>query len=629
MSPRAIALAAAVAAGVAGWLAHPPSDLWLLAFTVPALLATAVTASDLPPWRLGAVTGLVTNLAMLHWLRFRATVVAWLLLAVIMAAWMALLAVLLHRLVQRRWTIALVPLVWVGIDAWSNAWPFGGFGWATLGVSQVDNGWLTPLGRVLGEKGFTLVVVTLSLAAWLAIRDALAARRGEFSPVVTGSTATETATSPGLWQRRAPRREDGDTDATTTRSTSGAETQEARGVLLLSTAGRDAAQRMGDGAWVGTAALVVTMLAVTLVTIAPPPTVGTADVVAIQPNDVEVPDDTYTAITRRLAGQAVDLTRAEVDANGPADIVVWPEGTIGRDPARDPQLAGAIVDGAAATGGGLVVGTDLEDPDSDGYRRVSIVVDEAGAVTDTYVKQRLVPFGEFVPMRWAFDWYPALAQVSRDAIPGTAADNVVVTTPDGRDLRVAVAICFETMFPDAIRANILAEGPAQFLVSSTSDASFGRTGQPDQHLDQVRMRAIETGRWAVHAAVSGTTAVVDQSGRVVAGDTDLFTLDTVRADVGLVDGPTPFLRIGDVLDPVTRALVVVVALALAIATRRRRPDPSGSGGPESVATSNALADTPWAEAPGADTPGADAPRPDPPTPDASSDVRADSSGTQQ
>ena len=570
MSPRVVALATAVAAGVAGWLAHPPWGLWLLAFTVPALLATSVTASDLPPWRLGALAGLVTNVTMLHWLRFRATVVAWLLLAVIMAAWMALLAVLLHRLLQRRWTIALVPPVWVGIDAWSNAWPFGGFGWATLGVSQVANGWLTPLGRVLGEKGYTLVVVTLSLAAWLAVRDALAARRGDFAPSVTGSLATETATSPGLW-RRADR-----PDGARPSATPGAAepVNGSRGLVLLSQAGRDAVGRIGDGAWVGTAVLVLGMLTVTLVTVGPPEAVGTADVVAIQPNDVEVPDDTYTVITRRLASQAVALTRAEVATNGRADIVVWPEGTIGRDPARDPELARAIEEGARATGGGLVVGTDLEDPDSDGYRRVSIVVDDRGTVTDTYVKQRLVPFGEFVPLRWAFDWYPALEQVSRDAIPGTAADNVVVTTPDGRDIRAAVAICFETMFGDAIRANILAEGPAEFLVSSTSDASFGRTGQPDQHLDQVRMRAIETGRWAVHAAVSGTTAFVDQSGRVVAGGTDLFTLEAVRSEVGLVDGLTPYLRIGDVLDPLTRSLVLLVALVL-LATGRRGRAPAG------------------------------------------------------
>ena len=574
MTPRTIAIGAAVAAGLAGWLVHPPWNMWLLAFTVPALLATALTAGDLPPWMVGAMSGLVTNLALLHWLRFRATVVAWVVLALIMAAWMALLAVLMARLLQRAWTVPLIPLVWVGIDAWRGSWPFGGFGWASLGISQVNNGWLVPVGRVLGEKGYTLFVVAISLAAWVAVRDALAARRGDLTPVVTGSVATETAGWPGRRPHTDPAGSNrADTGGGTTgpgQERAGERQDDAGGLLLLSAAGRRAASRMGDGAWLGTAMLVVTLLAVTLVTVGPPAQSGEVDVLAVQPNDIEVPNADYTTITREIATHAVTLTRDAVDEDGPADIVVWPEGTIGRDPARDPELAAAIREGAAITGGGLLVGTDLEDPDSDGYERVSLVVDGDGEVTDTYVKQRLVPFGEYVPLRWAFDWYPTLDQVSRDAIASPTAANVVVGTPSGQDVVVAVAICFETMFGDVVADNILSDGRAQLLVSSTSDATFGRSGQPDQHLDQVRMRAIETGRNAVHAAVSGTTAFVDQSGVVTAGATDLFTLTTVRHRVGLVEGLTPFLRMGDLLD-LTKWLVVVVALGLVVVARRR-PD---------------------------------------------------------
>lgn len=566
MTPRATAVATAVAAGLAGWLAFPPWGLWMLAFAVPALLATAVTASDLSAWKMGAITGLVTNVALLHWLRFRATVVAWLLLAVIMAVWMALLATLLHRLLQRRWTIALIPFVWVGIEAWRNAWPFGGFGWATLGISQVDNAWFTPVGRVLGEKGYTFLVVALSLSVWLAIRDAMAARRGDFIPPVSGTAGTETSTWPASLRRRTDAATDGPHDSRM-RLDGDVDGSDNTGLLLRSEAGRRAVSVMGDGAWVGTGAVVVTMLAVTLTTVGPPAVVDTLDVVAIQPNDIAVPDADYTTITRRLAEQAVALTRGEVESNGPADMVVWPEGSIGRDPALDPELAAAIMAGARITGGGLVVGTDLEDPDSDGYRRVSLVVDQDGTVTDTYVKRRLVPFGEFVPLRWVFDWYPALDQVSRDAIPSDHADNVVVTTPTGRAIVVAVAICFETMYSDVVMANVLVDDPAAVLVSSTSDATFGRSGQPAQHLDQIRMRAIETGREAVHAAVSGTTAFIDQDGRIVAGGTELFTQTSVRHTMGLVEGTTPFLRWGDLLD-MTRWLVLVVVAGLWIAQRR-------------------------------------------------------------
>lgn len=541
--PRQLALATAVAAGAVQVVAHAWLGWTWLAWLAPALLATAVTVSDIRPARLGFLSGLVFAVPLLHWIRFRATVVAWLLLALVVAAWMALLAWGLYHLLQRRWTILLAPVWWVGIEAWRNAWPWSGFGWATLGITQVGNSWLTPLGRVVGEKGYTFVVVALSLALWVAVRDGLAARRHDGDDV--GATATQTNGRDSPWP--------GDS-------------------------------RVTAGATPGMLALVATMLGVTLVTVGPPGTDDTIDVVAVQPNDITDPSTDYTTVTHRLAEQSVALTSRALDAGGPADMVVWPEGAIGRDPGRDPVLAAALEEAGARTGGRLLVGTDLEDPDSTGFHRVSIVVGEDGTTTDTYVKQDLVPFGEYVPLRSVLDWYPALQQVSRDAIPGRAPDNVVMTGRDDRSIVVAVGICFETMYPQTLVDNMFAhDRVADLVVTSTSSASFGNSDQPFQHLAQARMRAIETGRWVVHATSSGVTAMVDQHGRVRTDPTDLFEQDWVRAEVGLATGLTPFVRLGDVLDPVTRVAAGVILLGLLVAGRRARSERHvGARGPSTA-----------------------------------------------
>lgn len=567
-SSRALALLAAVAAGGVQLLAHPPMAWAWLAFLAPALLALAVTVSDLRPASLGFVAGVILYVPLLSWLRFRATIVGWLLLALVMAAWMALLAWGLHHLLQRRWTMLLAPLWWVGIDAWRNTVPWDGFGWATLGITQVGNDWLVPLGRVFGEKGHTLVVVALSLAAWAAVQDGLAARSD--------------ADAHRTWLRISPREGATTTGANGDRATGdqvvgpgNARQDPDRGWTLLSDRARGVAARAGEGATPGMLALAGVMMAVTLVTIEAPARVGTIDVVAVQPNDMEVPAADVTTGIRRLADQSLALTRDALAQQGPADLVVWPEGAIGRDPARDPHLQEVLDEAGALTRGRLLVGTDLEDPDSDGFHRVSIVVDEDGGVSDTYVKQVLVPFGEYVPLRSLLDWYPALHQIPRDAIPGTRPHNVVVPQPDGRDLVVAVAICFETLYPQTVADNIVADDRvARLLVSSTSSSSYGRSGQPEQHLSQARMRAIEVGRWTVHATSSGVTALVDQAGEVLTDRTRLFTQDWVRGEVGLADGLTPFVRMGDVLAPTTRTVagLVLVVLLVSLWRRRRRRD---------------------------------------------------------
>ncbi len=512
---------AAIAAGVLLVLAQPPVAARPLAFLVPALLAFAAESAPgigRRPATLGVVGGLVGNMWLVHWVSLRAGLLAWVLLGLVGAAWWALSAELLAWALRRRWSTVIAPLLWVGVDAWRGSWPLSGFGWGTLGVAQAGSDWLAPLARVLGEKGLTLAVVAMSLSAWVAVRDGWIAHVATRREDPTPSPDAPIATTPAL-----------------------------------------------EAARFGLAGLVATVLVVTLVTVEPPPETGTLDVLAVQGNDLEFPTGPYLQDARTVARQALEATEASVAADGPPALVVWPEGTVGMDPARDAELAGIVDRAGAVTEGRLVLGTDFENPDGDGLFRVSTRVATDGTLGPTYVKRQLVPFGEYVPFRSLLSWYPPLEQVPRDVIPGTEPASLDV---DGTS--VAVAICFESMYPEVVRSNLLAgDRPSELVVVSTSDSSYGRSGQPAQHVDQSRMRALETGRWVVHATTSGITTLVDPSG-TLHGGTDLFTVDTVRGEVGLVTGLTPFLRIGDVLAPTTRLLVVLVLLSLLIHRLRTR-----------------------------------------------------------
>ena len=219
--------------------------------------------------------------------------------------------------------------------------------------------------------------------------------------------------------------------------------------------------------------------------------------------------------------------------------------------------------GGRATEGRLLAGTILDGTQPRTFQNTVLAVDADGQVVDRYQKRHLVPFGEYVPFRSALDWFPPLDQVPRDGQPGGPAHRVVVD-----DLDVAVAICFETLFPSVVRQNVLAgEQPAGIVVAATNDASFGRGGEAAQHIAQSQLRALETGRWVVHGAVSGASAFVDPDGDVH-GRTDLFEATTRRMTVGATSGRTPFLVTGDWLGPVTMLGLAVLAL-LGLARRRR------------------------------------------------------------
>jgi apolipoprotein N-acyltransferase len=84
------------------------------------------------------------------------------------------------------------------------------------------------------------------------------------------------------------------------------------------------------------------------------------------------------------------------------------------------------------------------------------------------------------------------------------------------------------------------------------------------------MRAAETGRPVVQAAISGITAVIDANG-VVHDRTQLFDPTVVQTTVAATTGETPYVRYGEWATQASFAGVgAALALGLARAVRRRR-----------------------------------------------------------
>ncbi|HSK24263.1 MAG TPA: apolipoprotein N-acyltransferase [Egicoccus sp.] len=512
-----LAPALAAAAGLAVLASHPPVGWWWLSFLAPGLLLAALevdaavaTREGRPsrPFRLGLLTGLSTFGPMLSWLIMPAGTLGWALLATVQAAFFGLLAVAVRPLLRSAWLPLAVALAWTGVDAWRAVWPLNGFEWGAVSYAHTDGSWLLPVARLVGGPGITLLVVAIGAAAYVVVRDAVEGLRArESGPVEHALAGT-----------RAP-------------------------VLVL----------------VG--ALLVSVLA----TIEPPAPTGSLDVLAVQGNDIrhweEEVDDASFRITTQMRDLTVDATRE----GPPPQLTVWPEASIDTDPFSERGARFLpLLEAAATTSDHLLAGMNIDGPDPrTGFWRTQLLVDDAGEEVGRYDKRRVVPFGEYIPARRFLEWFPPLEQIPRDILPHPEAHNVEVG-----DVPVAVLICFETLFPSINRSNILTgDEPARLIVAATTDASYGISGEADQHLAQSRLRAVESGRWVVHASLSGASAFVDPHGRV-SDKTDLFTATTIRREVPLVDGLTPYLVIGDVVGWLARAGVALL-LAWAFWLRRR------------------------------------------------------------
>lgn len=325
---------------------------------------------------------------------------------------------------------------------------------------------------------------------------------------------------------------------------------------------RCVAARRARGLWRPAAAVAaVGVLAAAMGVPRPAPTGAVLDVAAVQGNDLElapIADRGDEGRVVAVVDRMVDATRRLAGAPAP-DLVVWPENALDADP-REVEVLGAAVREAITLAGGapLLAGALLDGPRDGTFLNTMALFDPE--LVDIYTKRRLVPFGEYVPWRSVLGDFGPLRQIPSDGVPG-----------DGpRVLSVAGALvgpitCYESVFSELVGDQVRAG--AQLLVVSTNNASFGRTPASRQHLAFSQVRAVETGRWVLHAGISGLSGVVSPDAEVTQR-TELFEQAVVRARLPLVEGLTPATRAG--AWPERAVLVVAAAGLLSLGLNRRR-----------------------------------------------------------
>jgi apolipoprotein N-acyltransferase len=287
-----------------------------------------------------------------------------------------------------------------------------------------------------------------------------------------------------------------------------------------------------------------------------PHTAAPVRIAVVQPGVVATADARFerqVQLTRRLAGTHPDL-------------VVWGESSIGEDLTSHAAMAGRLAALSAQVGADLLVNVDAEKADGSGISKTSELIGPHGVVGPTYDKMRLVPFGEYIPLRSVLGWATSVGKAAgEDRRPGTR--QVVMDTGS---LRFGPLVCFETAFPDMSRH--LAGDGAQLLVAQSSTSSFQHSWAPAQHASLAALRAAETWRPMVHATLTGISAVYDADGRPVGHRIGTGASTTEMYQVPLATGVSPYVRFGDWV-PRVALLLVLSALAYEVTRRVRGPQP--------------------------------------------------------
>ena len=178
-----------------------------------------------------------------------------------------------------------------------------------------------------------------------------------------------------------------------------------------------------------------------------------------------------------------------------------------------------------------------------------------------YDKQRLVPFGEYIPME---SWLRGAIEFFDLPMSSFSLPNKQSTPLQIGDTPVAASVCYEIAYPELVRSEVNAGTSLMLTVSN--DTWFEGSHGPSQHLQIARMRALENHRWLIRATNNGHTAVIDPLGRIAAQAPDRST-QVLQTEVWPNTESTVYQRFGSYPTLLSWLALFVVAL---IYSRRQR-----------------------------------------------------------
>ena len=226
------------------------------------------------------------------------------------------------------------------------------------------------------------------------------------------------------------------------------------------------------------------------------------------------------------------------------DLIVWPESSIPLFQTDIQPFLEAMDEQAKNTNTAWVTGIpywDLKASKREGYPMYyNAMIAYGSGATGLYKKQRLVPFGEYIPLSGFLSWVlPALQNDPSMSGFSRGESNQKPFSIKGHHL--AAAICYEVAYPNLTRRNAQ---DSDFLVTVSNDAWFTGTAGPLQHLQMVQMRAKENRRWFIRATNTGVTAFIDENGHIVKqAPRDKKAI--LRGDLPAMQGQTLYNRLGD------------------------------------------------------------------------------------
>jgi len=213
------------------------------------------------------------------------------------------------------------------------------------------------------------------------------------------------------------------------------------------------------------------------------------------------------------------------------DIIIWPEAAIPDLYSRSSAFLNEINQKALQTNTHLITGILYDDMEKQTYLNSLIGLGKSEGV---YFKQRLVPFGEYVPLESFLRGVIHFFNLPTSIITKGHSNQIPIKIGDHT---ISSAICYEIVYPALVAEETK---NTDMIITVSNDAWFGESLGPRQHFHMSRMRAVETGRYLVRSTNNGISAIIDKKGKIQYRS-EQFIRTTLSGEAIPMQGNTPFL----------------------------------------------------------------------------------------
>ena len=190
-------------------------------------------------------------------------------------------------------------------------------------------------------------------------------------------------------------------------------------------------------------------------------------------------------------------------------LFIWPEGVLSGYSFEEVLKFKDIIEKNFNKNHLIVFGISTFNQEKNGFYNSLVIVNDRFEIIRQYKKQKLVPFGEFLPFKKILNSFglKKITEGHGSFLKGKKQENLIFD-----QLNILPLICYEVIFTKFIQQS---HPETNLIINISEDGWFGNSIGPYQHFAKAIFRAIEQNSFLIRSANKGTSAIINNKGEVV------------------------------------------------------------------------------------------------------------------